>query len=56
KTDTTITLSGSAYTDFTMPSGLVLWHDAQEITGKSDGDTVTSWADESGNGWTLSEA
>lgn len=31
-------------------SGLLLWYDANEITGLSDGDRVTSWADQSGNG------
>lgn len=31
-------------------SGLVLWLDADAITGLSDGDTVTTWADQSGLG------
>lgn len=32
-------------------AGMVLWYDASQITGKVDGDTVTSWSDSSGNGW-----
>ena len=31
-------------------SDLQLWFKADAITGKSDGDALTSWADESGNG------
>ena len=33
-------------------SNLELWLDANTITGLSDGDNVTSWADVSGNGLT----
>lgn len=32
-------------------AGLILWFDASQITGKSDGDAVTSWSDVSGNGY-----
>lgn len=37
-------------------SGLALWLDPTTITGKSHGDTVTSWADSSGNGRNATEA
>lgn len=36
----------------TLP-GLYSWHKADAITGFSDGASVNSWADSSGNGWTL---
>lgn len=43
---------------FTPPdiAGLVAWYDASAITGLSDGDPVASWADESGNGQTATQA
>ena len=31
-------------------AGLEVWYDASTITGLADGDTVTAWADQSGNG------
>ena len=31
-------------------AGLLFWLDAAQITGKADGDPLTSWADASGNG------
>lgn len=37
-------------------SNLKFWVKADQITGKSDGDNVTSWSDQSGNGYNLSEA
>lgn len=36
-------------------TGLHTWHKADAITGKSDGDPVAQWDDESGNGWHLTQ-
>lgn len=38
------------------PDGLKLWLDASRITGKVDGDSITTWADISGLGTDMSEA
>lgn len=34
----------------TLPAGLLLWYDANAITGLSDTDPIATWPDESGNG------
>lgn len=47
--------AGPAFTP-TDISGLFLWCSADEITGKSDGDPVLSWNDQSGNSRNMTEA
>lgn len=46
---------GGAFTPLQLPS-LIAWYDADAITGLSDTDSVTTWSDESGNGWDLGQA
>lgn len=48
----------SADEDFSLLDipGLKAWFNAQEITGLSDGQKVTSWTDDSGTGNTVSQA
>lgn len=36
--------------DATISGNLVMWLDANQLTGLSDGDAVSTWTDESGNG------
>lgn len=48
-------VSGLLQGSLPVSSGLVLHHDAQAITGLNDGDTVDTWADESGNGHTAAK-
>ena len=44
-------VTSATYTIDTLPSGMLLWLNAEAITGVNSGGSLTTWTDQSGNGY-----